>query len=314
MLIPLVVIAGPTASGKTALALDIARELGGEIISADSMQIYKEMNIGTAKPTAEEMREVPHHMIDIAAPDENCSLWKFAARAHDAVKDVYSRGKLPILAGGTGLYTDTIVQNLRLSEASNDNSVREELMKKAKSGGAAGLYAKLAEIDPDTASKLCENDVKRVVRALEIYYLTGKTKSENDEISKKSKKIYNYLYFAIETEREILYNRINTRVDEMIENGLFEEVAAIKNKYGFIDTTAMQGIGYREILFYLRGLTTRAEAAELIKRNTRRLAKRQMTWLRKNDGVIWVKPGDSALCVKLIREKLLAEDVGKCKK
>lgn len=307
MLIPLVVIAGPTASGKTALAIDIAKELGGEIISADSMQIYREMNIGTAKPTAEEMCGVPHHMLDIADPCENFSLWKFARAAHKAINDVYSRGKLPILAGGTGLYTDTIVHNIELSEARGDNSVREELMKKARSGGAAELYKKLSETDPESAAKLCEKDVKRVVRALEIYYLTGKTKSENDEISKKSKKIYNYLYFAIETEREILYNRINTRVDEMVKRGLFEEVSDIKNKYGFINTTAMQGIGYREVLYYLRGLVTRTETEELIKRNTRRLAKRQMTWLRKNDEVIWIKPGDRAFCTELIREKLGVE-------
>lgn len=307
MLIPLVVIAGPTASGKTALAIDIAKELGGEIISADSMQIYREMNIGTAKPTAEEMCGVPHHMLDIADPCENFSLWKFARAAHKAINDVYSRGKLPILAGGTGLYTDTIVHNIELSEAGGDNSVREELMKKARSGGAAELYKKLSETDPESAAKLCEKDVKRVVRALEIYYLTGKTKSENDEISKKSKKIYNYLYFAIETEREILYNKINTRVDEMVKRGLFEEVSDIKNKYGFINTTAMQGIGYREVLYYLRGLVTRTETEELIKRNTRRLAKRQMTWLRKNDEVIWIKPGDRAFCTELIREKLGVE-------
>ena len=307
MLIPLVVIAGPTASGKTALAIDIAKELGGEIISADSMQIYREMNIGTAKPTAEEMCGVPHHMLDIADPCENFSLWKFARAAHKAINDVYSRGKLPILAGGTGLYTDTIVHNIELSEAGGDNSVREELMKKARSGGAAELYKKLSETDPESDAKLCEKDVKRVVRALEIYYLTGKTKSENDEISKKSKKIYNYLYFAIETEREILYNRINTRVDEMVKRGLFEEVSDIKNKYGFINTTAMQGIGYREVLYYLRGLVTRTETEELIKRNTRRLAKRQMTWLRKNDEVIWIKPGDRAFCTELIREKLGVE-------
>ena len=307
MLIPLVVIAGPTASGKTAIAIDIAKELGGEIISADSMQIYREMNIGTAKPTAEEMCGVPHHMLDIADPCENFSLWKFARAAHKAINDVYSRGKLPILAGGTGLYTDTIVHNIELSEAGGDNSVREELMKKARSGGAAELYKKLSETDPESAAKLCEKDVKRVVRALEIYYLTGKTKSENDEISKKSKKIYNYLYFAIETEREILYNRINTRVDEMVKRGLFEEVSDIKNKYGFINTTAMQGIGYREVLYYLSGLVTRTETEELIKRNTRRLAKRQMTWLRKNDEVIWIKPGDRALCTELIREKLGVE-------
>lgn len=307
MLIPLVVIAGPTASGKTALAIDIAKELGGEIISADSMQIYREMNIGTAKPTAEEMCGVPHHMLDIADPCENFSLWKFARAAHKAINDVYSRGKLPILAGGTGLYTDTIVHNIELSKAGGDNSVREELMKKARSGGAAELYKKLSETDPESAAKLCEKDVKRVVRALEIYYLTGKTKSENDEISKKSKKIYNYLYFAIETEREILYNRINTRVDEMVKRGLFEEVSDIKNKYGFINTTAMQGIGYREVLYYLRGLVTRTETEELIKRNTRRLAKRQMTWLRKNDEVIWIKPGDRAFCTELIREKLGVE-------
>ena len=302
-MIPLVVIAGPTASGKTALAIEIAKKTGGEIVSADSMQIYKEMDIGTAKPTESEKEGVPHHLIDIASPDENFSLGKFTEKAHSAIKDIYSRGKLPILAGGTGLYTDAVVNNTALADAAGNEEIRKRLAKEAETLGSEALYERLKKTDAESAAKLHINDTKRIIRALEIYEISGITKSEGDRNSKKTKKIYNYLYFAIETEREILYNRINARVDKMIEAGLMEECERLFAKYGFMKTTAMQGIGYRETAAYFRGLATFCETTELIKRNSRRLAKRQMTWLRRNDGVIWVKNTDAEKCIELINRE-----------
>ena len=305
--IPLAIVAGPTASGKTALAIEIAKKTGGEIISADSMQIYRDMNIGTAKPTEEEMQGVPHHLIDIASPDENFSLGKYAALAHETIKDVYLRGRLPILCGGTGLYIDTVADNIKLTKVPADAVLRERLVRRAENEGAKSLLDELSEIDPKTAQKLHTNDVKRIIRALEIYYLTGETKSCCDEKSKKEKKIYNYLYFAIETERKILYNKINIRVDKMIDDGLFEEGKKLFEKYGFTDTTAMQGIAYREMRMYFRGLISFDETVNLIKRNSRRLAKRQITWFGKREGLIKIYADDTEKCVNLIKKELYPE-------
>ena len=302
--IPLVIVAGPTASGKTALAIEIAKKTDGEVISADSMQIYRDMNIGTAKPTKEEMQGIPHHLIDIASPGENFSLGKYAALAHKAIKDIHSRGKLPILCGGTGLYIDTVADNIKLTKVPADEELREKLIRRAEDEGAESLYKELCKIDPDAAAKLHINDVKRVIRALEIYYLTGETKTSGDEKSKNQKKIYNYLYFAIETERKILYNKINMRVDKMIEQGLFLEGRNLFEKYGFLDTTAMQGIAYREMRMYYRGFLSYDETVNLIKRNSRRLAKRQMTWFGKRGDLIKISADDSGKCINLI-EKML---------
>lgn len=305
--IPLVIVAGPTASGKTALAVEIAKRTGGEVVSADSMQIYRDMNIGTAKPRKEEMQGVPHHLIDIASPAENFSLGKYAALAHAAIKDIFSRGKLPILCGGTGLYIDTVADNIALADVPADSKLREKLISRANVEGAESLYRELLKIDPASAEKLHINDVKRVIRALEIYYLTGETKTRGDEKSKKQKKIYNYLYFAIETERKILYNKINMRVDKMIDEGLFDEGKKLFEKYGFSDTTAMQGIAYREMRMYFRGFLSFDETVNLIKRNSRRLAKRQITWFGKRDNLIKISADDTEKCVNLIEKSFRGE-------
>lgn len=276
-------IAGPTASGKTALAVKLAKKIGGEVVSVDSMQIYKKMNIGTAKPDEEEMDGIPHHMIDVAEPWEDYSLEKFAQAAHLCIKDIAERGKVPILAGGTGLYMDTVVNNIRLSDNSFDENVRNELIREAEIRGKQGMYDYLAEIDPPAAEKLHPNDTKRVIRALEIFKTTGITKTEQDKRSKNTEKIYDCLSFGLYMDRKILYNRINMRVDLMIEKGLVEEVRNLQLK-----GTSLQGVGYKEILYYLNGKATLYEAVEILKKETRHLAKRQMTWFSKNKDIIWL--------------------------
>jgi len=302
-MIPLVIIAGPTASGKTSLAIKVAKEINGEIISADSMQIYKKMNIGSAKPDKEEMDGVVHHLFDVCEPSESFSLSDYCTLAHKAIKDVYSRGKIPILAGGTGLYIDTVCENIELSDAEGNSEVRDQLQNELAEKGAQYLYDKLMEIDSESAKKLHVNDTKRVIRALEIFYLSGKTKTEADKNSKKNKKIYDYLYFAIEIDREILYNRINIRVDNMLGQGLIDEVKSLCGEIDTEKSTAMYGIGYREVLWYFKGLTTYDEMVSLIKRNTRRLAKRQMTWFRKNKEIMWVSPDSAQYIAGKVNER-----------
>jgi len=302
-MIPLIIIAGPTASGKTDLAIEVAKKIGGEVISADSMQIYRKMNIGSAKPTAEEMDGIEHHLLDVCDPSESFSLSDYADLAHKAIKKVYEKGKIPILAGGTGLYIDTVADNIKLSEAEGGSHIRESLQNELQEKGAQYMYDRLLEIDPESAEKLHVNDTKRVIRALEIYYLSGETKTEADKKSKKNKKIYDYLYFAIETDRKILYNRINIRVDKMIEKGLFDEVSSLCGEIDVKSSTAMFGIGYREVLWYFKGLLTASETCELIKRNTRRLAKRQLTWFRKNENIKWVAYDDAEYIVNAAKER-----------
>ncbi len=286
-MIPLIAIVGPTASGKTALAIQVAKDLGGEIISADSMQIYKKMDIGTAKPSLEEREGIPHYMIDVAQPGESFSVDRFAKEAHRIIKDIHQRGKVPIIAGGTGLYVDTVLNNIKLSENSFNEEVRHKLEQEAEEKGKEYMYEKLCKIDPDAAGKLHVNDLKRVIRALEICHITGKTKTEFDKESKKTEKIYNSLTFALALDRKILYNRIDIRVDKMMEEGLLEEVASLKDIL-CKNTTAFQGLGYKEIIDYLDNKTTLSEAVELIKKSTRNYAKRQLTWFRRNKDIIWL--------------------------
>ncbi len=285
-MIPLLVIAGPTASGKTALAIEVAKQIGGEVVSVDSMQVYKKMNIGTAKPDAEEMEGIPHHLLDVVSPDTDFSLEQFARLAHAAIRDIHARGKVPILAGGTGLYMDTVVENRPLSENSFDPDVRAELEKTWDREGGEAMLEKLFAVDPEAAKRLHVHEKRRILRALEIYYTTGETKSAH--LEKKSEKIYDYFVFALELPREILYNRINGRVDHMLEAGLLQEVEEIYALLRGEKHTALQGVGYKELIWYLEGKATYREAVSLLKRNTRRLAKRQMTWFRANPQICWL--------------------------
>ena len=274
-----IVIAGATAAGKSAVALDVCRALGGELVSCDSMQIYKKMNIGTAKPTCEEMAEIPHHLIDIRDPGEEFSAADFTSLAKDAIDDIIKRGKLPVVCGGTGLYLDSLMYIKAQDSAACDKELREKLLLNDKHEN----WLKLAEIDPESAEKIHENNVKRVVRALEIYYLTGKTKTENDKEQLVLDEEYNYRIFVISyKDREKLYDRINKRVDIMINEGLEEEIRGLLQSGELKEgTTAYQAIGYKEFADYINGLSSKEEAAETLKKATRNYAKRQITWFSR---------------------------------
>lgn len=283
-----IVIAGPTASGKTALGVQLAKKINGEVISADSMQIYKDMTIGTAKPVPEEMEGIPHHLIDFVYPNERYSVAEFKKDAENKIEDILSRGKMPIVVGGTGLYIDALVYGIEYPEIDVDDELRKRLLKEAETQeGLANLYEKAKKIDPDAIEKISKSDIKRITRIIEIYESTGKNKTEMEKISRQNGIKYNFKVFAINMDREKLYERINLRVDLMIEAGLIKEVEELVNKYDKFPT-AMQGLGYKEVVQYFNGELTRNEMIEKIKQESRRYAKRQLTWFRKNKNIIWL--------------------------
>ena len=283
-----IVICGPTASGKTALSIELAKKINGEIISADSMQIYKDMNIGTAKPTYEEMQGIKHYLFDYVSPEERYSVAQYKKDAKIAIKDIISKGKTPIIVGGTGLYIDSLIYEIEYNDINIDENYRKELEDIIDKNGLEVLYKKAVEIDPIAMGKISPNDKKRIMRVLEIYRATGKTKTQQEEESRKNPIEYDYRIFAINWDREVLYQRINKRVDIMIEQGLVEEVKNILNKYNKFPT-AMQGLGYKEVVDYIKGYYTEEEMIEKIKMETRRYAKRQLTWFRKNKQTIWLE-------------------------
>ncbi len=286
--IPLVVVAGATASGKTSLSIELAEEFGGEVVSCDSMQIYKNLDIGTAKPTKEEMGAIPHHMLNVAEPWEDFSVERYCSMAHGIIKDIHARNKLPILAGGTGLYRDNTIYATSFSAPKRDEELSLELSRYAEENGNDALFEILKEEDPDAAEKLHPNDVKRVIRAIETKRTTGMTRSEIDLESRPEESPYDYLYLAIDMPRDVLYERIEKRTLLMLEDGLLEEVKThILPDLKRLTTSAM-AIGYREVVWYFKGLATYDEMVLLLKRNTRRYAKRQLTWLRNNKDVIWL--------------------------
>ncbi len=281
-----VVVAGPTASGKTSLAIEIAQRLGGEIVSADSMQIYKSMDIATAKPTKDEMALVKHHLIGFVDIGDEYSVAMYKKEATEAIKDILSRGKLPIVCGGTGLYIDTLVNNTTFFEHGKTD-VRNELEKSADEKGIEQLYERLKQADPEAALKLHINDRKRIIRALEVYLATGKTITEQDRLSHLEESEFEWCIIGLTAEnRQYLYDRINLRVDMMLEEGLLNEAEEFfKSEYS---ATAKQAIGYKELKPYLDGLTSLDEAVEKLKRETRRYAKRQLTWFRRNESINWI--------------------------
>ena len=289
--IPLIVIAGATASGKTGLSIEIAKRLDGEIVSGDSMQIYKYMNIGTAKPTEAEKDRIPHHLMDFLEPTVNYSVADYCEAAHKVIADIHARGKMPIIVGGTGLYIDSLVNNVDFGETSEDNSIRCELEELAKQKGNEAVYEILLKIDPETAKKYHPNNLRRVIRAIEFYKTSGKTISEHAKEEKNSP--YHCVYFAIDWDREVLYERINKRVDIMVEDGLIDEVKELLEKGYDKSLTAMQGIGYKEFYAYFDGEQSLSETLELIKMNSRRYAKRQLTWFRRNKSIHWLIPGEN---------------------
>lgn len=286
-----IVICGPTASGKTALSIELAKQINGEIISSDSMQIYKEMNIGTAKPTPEETQGIKHYLIDFVSPEERYSVADYKKDAKKAIKEILQKGKVPIIVGGTGLYVDSLIYEIEYPEIEFDEEYRDELENQVEKNGLEELYKKAKEIDPKAIEKISPNDKKRILRILEIYHATGKNKTEQEKESRKKEVEYDYKVYALNWDREKLYERINKRVDIMIEQGLIEEVKEIYKKYDKFPT-AMQGLGYKEVVEYLKNETTKEEMIEKIKRETRRYAKRQMTWFRKNKQTIWLNAED----------------------
>lgn len=282
-----IVICGPTASGKTALSIELAKKINGEIISSDSMQIYKDMDIGTAKPTKQEMQEIKHYLLDFVEPDQRYSVAQFKKDAEKAIEEILAKNKVPIIVGGTGLYVDSLIYGIEYQEIELDKKYREELEEKAQKEGLETLYEQAQKIDPQAMEKISANDKKRILRILEIYHSTGKTKTQQEIESRKNEVKYDYKVFALNMEREKLYERINKRVDIMIEQGLIQEVENLCSKYTEFPT-AMQGLGYKEVVEYLQGKISEQEMIEKIKMETRRYAKRQLTWFRKNKQTIWL--------------------------
>ena len=281
-----VVVLGPTASGKTSLGIEIAEKFGGEIVSADSMQIYENMDIATAKPTVDELARVKHHLIGFVPVGEKFSVARYKEKAVEAIDDILSRGKLPIVVGGTGLYIDTLVNNTEFLDY-EESDIRERLEKRCEENGIESLYSELKDIDPKTAERLHINDTKRIIRALEVYYSTGKTISEQDEVSHFKESRYRWCLIGLRAQdRQFLYDRINLRVNKMLEAGLLEETQAFFNSE--VSATAAQAIGYKELKPYIDSLVTIDEAIDKLKMESRRYAKRQLTWFRRNNNINWL--------------------------
>ena len=283
----IIVICGPTASGKTALSIKLAKKIDGEIVSADSMQIYEDMDIGTAKPTIEEMDGVKHYLIGNVSPTVRYSVASFKRDALTAIQEIVKKGKTPIIVGGTGLYVDSLVKGIEYDDLEIDLKYREQLESILEKEGLENLYEKAKKIDPEAMKKISRNDKKRIFRVLEIYHATGKTKTMQEIESRKKENPYEYIVFAIDIEREKLYERINKRVDIMLENGLVEEVKSLISKYKELPT-AIQGLGYKEVVSFLNNEISYDEMVEKIKQETRRYAKRQLTWFRRNEQITWI--------------------------
>ena len=285
---PILVIVGPTAVGKTGLAIRVAKQVDGEIISADSMQVYKGLDIGTAKPTEAERQGVPHHLLDVVAVDQEFSVADYQLMVEDILMDLAKRGKTPILTGGTGLYIRAVLEGFVFDSQGKDDDLRARLQEVAESQGNIALHRRLAVVDPDTAKRLHPNDRRRVIRALEIYHTTGQTLSQHLDAQKQLKPRHQAVKFGLARNRPRLYQRIDARVDQMIEAGLLDEVKNLLEQGLAEGATAMQALGYKELVGYLRGEYDLAEAIRLLKRDTRRYAKRQLTWFRRDEEIIWL--------------------------
>ncbi len=303
--IPLIAVVGPTASGKTALSIEIAKRISGEIISADSMQIYKGISIASAAPTAEEMQGVPHYMLEFLNPDDAFSVADYVNQSKLLINDIYSRGKQPMLVGGTGLYVNSLTGGITFTEQKTDPELRQKLEEQFDILGGEEMLKRLSAFDPTAASSLNPADRRRIIRAFEIYKTTGITKTQQDENSKKEPSPYKTVFIGITyRDRERLYRRINRRVDLMLENGLLEEAKSTLNLP--VGTAAAQAIGHKELHSFLRNEKTLEEAVEDLKRETRRYAKRQLTWFRRNEDITWIyadECGDTVLAAMQIIEK-----------
>lgn len=302
---PLIILTGPTAVGKTKASIQLAKKLNGEIISADSMQVYRHMDIGSAKIRAEEMQGITHHLIDILEPDEEFHVVRFQQLAKHAMQDIYARGKIPIVVGGTGFYIQALLYDIDFTENEEDIGYRKELEHLAQKKGAQYLHDMLRRVDPKSAGEIHANNIKRVIRALEFYRQTGSRISEHNEQERKKESPYDFCYFVLTDERSRLYERIDLRVDQMLKDGLVDEVRFLKEKGYTREMVSMQGLGYKEILDYLDGKCSLEEAVYILKRDTRHFAKRQLTWFRRERDVIWLNKQDDLYDDDKLQERML---------
>ncbi len=304
---PLIVLTGPTAVGKTALSIRLAKALDGEIISADSMQVYRGMDIGSAKVTKKEMDGVRHHLIDVLEPEEDFNVAAFQRMAKEALEEIYSRGKLPIVAGGTGFYIQALLYDIDFRDDTGEGPIRKELEKLAVEKGAEYLHSLLQQADPQSADQIHPNNIKRVVRALEYFRQTGEPFSLHNQRERERCSPYHFLYYVICSDRKNLYERIDRRVDAMMADGLLGEVQALKKRGVKRGMTSMQGLGYKEILDYLDGTCSLEEAVYVLKRDTRHFAKRQITWFRREREVRWLKLEDFGGDLDRVLQKILED-------
>lgn len=304
---PLIILTGPTAVGKTKASIGLAKAVDGEIISADSMQVYRHMDIGSAKIKPEEMEGIPHHLIDVLEPDDEFHVVKFQQLAKKAMREIWERGHIPIVTGGTGFYIQALLYDIDFDENEKEDACRKELEAYAREHGAEALHEKLALVDPASAEMIHPNNIKRVIRALEFYEQTGKRISEHNETQRQRESPYAFAYFVLTDDRAHLYERINRRVDQMIEEGLVNEVQALKDKGYTKQLVSMQGLGYKEILDYLDGNCTLEEAIYTIKRDTRHFAKRQLTWFKRERDVIRINKQSFGYEAEQILDEMLSK-------
>lgn len=304
---PLIILTGPTAVGKTKASIGLAKAVDGEIISADSMQVYRHMDIGSAKIKPEEMEGIPHHLIDVLEPDDEFHVVKFQQLAKKAMREIWERGHIPIVTGGTGFYIQALLYDIDFDENEKEDACWKELEAYAREHGAEALHEKLALVDPASAEMIHPNNIKRVIRALEFYEQTGKRISEHNETQRQRESPYAFAFFVLTDDRAHLYERINRRVDQMIEEGLVNEVQALKDKGYTKQLVSMQGLGYKEILDYLDGNCTLEEAIYTIKRDTRHFAKRQLTWFKRERDVIWINKQSFGYEAEQILDEMLSK-------
>lgn len=306
---PLIIIAGPTAVGKTALSVALAKRIGGEIVSADSMQVYRGMDIGTAKVTKEETCGVPHHLIDVLDPKDPFNVMTFRSMVKDAVRGIASRGNVPVLVGGTGFYIQSVLYDVQFEEDASSEELRKELEQEADVLGAEKMHERLRALDPDAAEAIHPNNIKRVIRALEYCLSTGRKISVHNREQRERTSPYSFLFYVLTMDRAALYQRIDLRVDQMMEQGLLAEVKRLRDEGVTSDMVSMQGLGYRQIFDYLEGIATLDEAVERIKRETRHFAKRQLTWFRREPDARWINVseygGDRKKILELMTEECL---------
>ena len=307
---PMIILTGPTAVGKTDLSIQLAKAMNGEIISADSMQVYRHMDIGSAKVTPEEMDGVPHHLIDVLEPEEEFNVVVFQKLAKEALTGIYERGHIPIIVGGTGFYIQALLYDIDFTENDGDTAIRRELEKLAQTQGAGCLHQMLQEIDPESAAAIHQNNVKRVIRAIEFYRQTGKKISLHNEQEREKQSPYQFLYYVLDTDRKTLYERIDRRVDRMMEHGLVDEVKHLADMGCTRDMVSMQGLGYKEILDYLSGEIPLEESVYILKRDTRHFAKRQITWFKRERDVRWLELEQFQNDRKKVLEHILDEIEG----